>query len=648
MAPSDRSVMFALYVPALAAAAGALLMLYRAARSRGLPAILTVCVAGGALFYLSSLLPGMLSMLTAPAVAATMIVLSALAIWIAARTDRSGLPGTPRAQASIVAIVVPALPALVYYARTSAIWRHPAESLSWDAVSYHLPGFVEFYQAHSLMSLRGPYQTYSYAFELIGNFPAYFFQDGWGIFAAHAYAIVFCFAALFHLTQIIWRTRPPSAAWQPIAAYTAAVSMFVWLFPMSTFGLVGNNDIFQCACVLAFLGLLIEASEALTEARSRDAWPLIVLSSVALGLAVATKPTALAYLPLPVAAVGLAALDRRRQRVAWSWAGDLWRLAVAFAIVFAVGGFFIVRNLLTIGAVVAPETAAWQFSILANLKNPAMFQATREAIAVATSLLTPLAIAALTRGRGVACWLLVLCSCAAIASFIVAPWVVLAVPDGVQWERRLGMPLFALLTLACGTLCAVLLGAIAPRLMAWRPAASHDAPGWRRAGWRPVAITVVLVALAVWAPLRLRPADGLPGFDRLKGLPRTTVYEWVQHRVEPTRIYAAGLRPYGLYGPGWRNGLFYDLHSSVLRPDPDGRARVAAIVLEFRPELVLISVDAHDGERGKPLIDWLKSEPDCFNEVFEDEEVSGFAVKAGCADVMRTYTRSAAPVRMTG
>ena len=122
--------------------------------------------------------------------------------------------------------------------------------------------------------------------------------------------------------------------------------------------------------------------------------------------------------------------------------------------------------------------------------------------------------------------------------------------------------------------------------------------------------------------------------EQIKGLPSTGVYNWVQSQTSPLRIYSAGLRPYGLYGPNWSNTLFYDLHSTTLTPVNAGKNRISAIVVRFKPDLIIVSVDPHIGAGSeKPaIVDWIRTQPSCFEQVFSDQTVSVFRVKAGAGD----------------
>jgi hypothetical protein len=94
--------------------------------------------------------------------------------------------------------------------------------------------------------------------------------------------------------------------------------------------------------------------------------------------------------------------------------------------------------------------------------------------------------------------------------------------------------------------------------------------------------------------------------------------------------------------------VFYDLHSTVLRPEESGSVRLRTIVAQFRPDMVLVSVDPHEGApAGKPLIDWLRRETSCFEEVFSDAAVSAFRVSSGCAARVQRSVPPGVIARMT-
>jgi hypothetical protein len=65
---------------------------------------------------------------------------------------------------------------------------------------------------------------------------------------------------------------------------------------------------------------------------------------------------------------------------------------------------------------------------------------------------------------------------------------------------------------------------------------------------------------------------------------------------------------------------------------------------------LLISIDPHDyaTSNEKPLVNWIRSQNACFEEVFEDTTVSGFRVKKWCEDKMKAYVSPGMTVRMGG
>src|SRR4051794_25701350 len=77
--------MFTLYALSVVSAAAACASTYRAARRFDVPVVVAVCICAGALLYVSSLIPGALAQLSAPAVGATMVVASALVVLLLRR-----------------------------------------------------------------------------------------------------------------------------------------------------------------------------------------------------------------------------------------------------------------------------------------------------------------------------------------------------------------------------------------------------------------------------------------------------------------------------------------------------------------------------------------------------------------------------------
>jgi hypothetical protein len=142
---------------------------------------------------------------------------------------------------------------------------------------------------------------------------------------------------------------------------------------------------------------------------------------------------------------------------------------------------------------------------------------------------------------------------------------------------------------------------------------------------------------------------GLPGFEHIHGVP-TSIYRWVQSQGRGLRIYSAGLRPLGLYGPELDNRVFYDLHSAMYYEDGDyGRRRLEAIRQDFDPDLIILAVDPHEysPRRDKPLTDWLRTQP-CVIEVFSDAVASAFRRIDGCNEPLNGSVRLLLPLRMGG
>jgi hypothetical protein len=300
---------------------------------------------------------------------------------------------------------------------------------------------------------------------------------------------------------------------------------------------------------------------------------------------------------------------------------------IVLSVSLVMGGFWLARNWVTFGSL-SPLEGAWKLSLVANLANPALYEIKRGSILFGVGVLATipgLFLIADCRRRPEA-----LLSMALLVAFHVVGCGAFAItPHAIfhhdlsesYWKLRLGMPLFVSAALIYG-LAATRLCCLVSRLRS--PV--------------QVALTSVLsVALMVGLPLHWSATQraGLPGYERVKGLPHTGVYDWVQTQTSPLRIYSAGLRPYGLYGQVWSNTLFYDLHSTSLAPLESGITRISVIVVRFHPDLIIVSVDPHpySGTSEKPtIVDWMRTQSRCFEEVYSDETVSVFSVKAG-ADV---------------
>ena len=138
---------------------------------------------------------------------------------------------------------------------------------------------------------------------------------------------------------------------------------------------------------------------------------------------------------------------------------------------------------------------------------------------------------------------------------------------------------------------------VARFLKLWRGKTQHhgnklrrqfSAPRWTGLGCACI-VAVLMIAPAAVGKHGIR---GLRGYEQIKGQP-TEIYQWVQKQPTGLRIYAAGLRPAGLYGADFSNHVFYDLYSSNLSEDRAGRDRLALVRASFQPDLIIISADPH-------------------------------------------------------
>jgi hypothetical protein len=514
-------------------------------------------------------------------------------------------------------------------------WEFPAKLLSpnaglgWDSVSYHLPGFIEFWQNHTLWSLKGPYQSYSYAFELIGNFLSHPFHARWGLVLADVFAIMLLLAAIAFVARTLIAcqsqcTPHATSSWIPVAVLAIAVWSFVH---SDSIGDVGKNDVFMTACLVAALGYLLHASTGTTK-DGNGRMPAILASSMALGLALGTKPSALAFVPF--FALASVALIVTAEQPGLRWRRCLLGTGIAAVVPVALGGFWLARNMVVFGRL-SPLSGAWNLSLVANIGNPALYVVKRGSVLFVLGLLAALPglyLVSVSRRNSrtlIPMSLLLMFHLVACAAFAITPHAIFHNDlHSSVWKLRLGMPLFVSAALILG-LCTTHVFAVV----------SRTSPQALRV---MAALTLFLVVSYVPIHWRTHLSSGLPGYEDIKGLPRTGIYSWIGSQANAMRIYSAGLRPYGLYGHSWENTLFYDLHSTHLAPLESGIARISAVVVQFRPDLILISVDPHSYSGGpvKPkVVEWMREHSSCFQEVYSDDTVSGFRVKSAAADQLR-------------
>ena len=144
---------------------------------------------------------------------------------------------------------------------------------------------------------------------------------------------------------------------------------------------------------------------------------------------------------------------------------------------------------------------------------------------------------------------------------------------------------------------------------------------------------------------------GLPGYEQIGTNYQTGVYAWVQSQASPIRIYAVGLRPYGLYGKNWKNRIFYDLSNETISPAEVGTKRIIGVILQFRPELILISDSPFASSEEinlSPAIAWLNMRSDLFKPVYQDKSVIGFAILPNAFRVLSGEADENIPIKMGG
>ena len=135
------------------------------------------------LIYLSSLGPGILGILSPSISQVSFFILGGLFLFVTKQyVSRQKLPPSPKGPKERIAVfntidlfifvtgIILCSPFLLYIKDIPLKLFEPNAILGWDIVSYHLPAWIEFYQKQSLWSVLGPYQSYSFAFELIGMF----------------------------------------------------------------------------------------------------------------------------------------------------------------------------------------------------------------------------------------------------------------------------------------------------------------------------------------------------------------------------------------------------------------------------------------------------------------------------------------------
>jgi hypothetical protein len=497
----------------------------------------------------------------------------------------------------------------------------PNQVLGWDVVSYHLPGVIEFYQNKTLWSLSGPYQSYSFGYELIGNYFSQGFYTSWGLIIAHLLALSLVVSVTASVTKALsFFDHAAKTSW--LASSILAVGLWT-ILAINSLSAVGKNDAFMGATVFAALSfLLILCANTFTSTLKRNL--LILLIGLGLGLSMASKPSAIAYFPYFWVATILGLLQQKK-----GFREALYIASAVIAVALLVGGFWLTRNLIFFGRLSPVLDSGWQFSILANVFNKGMYRAAvyYPTFMLATTAWIPALLLALrhTKGSyGSLAWMLIgsfhLTACLV---FVITPFAY----QGGGFETRLGMPLL----ISAAIIYGVVIPLAIQRLFALR---------YSRLAYGALILILMLAIPYYWST---KKQANLFGYEevfaspKIEPLPKTSVYTWAQNLKEPLRIYSAGLRPYGLYGRHWGNTLFYDLHSSTLVDGPNGKKRIAAVVDQFGPDLILISLAPHANSPfgiQPAVLTWMQDRVDLFTEVYSDDIVRGYRVKPDTKEIL--------------
>ncbi len=665
-----------LLIIVLAAVFSSGLQIFPLAERYKLPCLLSALLWGSFITFLGSLIPGALGCYAPLPVSLAIVSISLTSIFVLWKSIKI-LPQFPRLSLDLAALkagpwnlptkIISAASLLLLYpyavcfAKLIVLLFSPSAELGWDAVSYHLPALIEFIQAHSFWTFEGPYQSYSYGFELIYGLSILFCHSHWGVVIGHALSVVLMLLATAYVTKQLLDTLRECGIEKVNRLMVHLLAQAIWagLIFRSSLGGVGNNDVFEAAMLIAAFGYFLDLAKRDREHGAARIF-LLCLGGMSFVLALATKSPALAFTPL----FGLmASTEKSEGRVGFKLSpAKTLRAAPWFAVMVVVGTFFLWHNISKFGGICDPDLASgFRDTLLHHLRDPRLFTPTLGSVMFFSSGISLVFFWTLWKlcatrsdafGAASFLWLAALYATGAVAfaytPFGVTPDYDVNVLTRLFFQDRKAMVMYMAvamsLSLSIGVWCAK---------HTKTPEAIEENVDTTRV---PLAISAKCVAILLGGFLAVIPAInwwwhrdwpiGLTGYETVKGLPRTNIYRWVQNLDTGKRIYASGLRPYGLFGRDYDNRLFYDLHSHILKVERQGR--LLSVLEQFHPELVLISVDPHayTGGAQKPdLVEWMKQQP-CFTPVYEDETVTGFRVSDGWRDALQKYNLPSITVRM--
>lgn len=618
-----------------------------------LPTALCTALLTCGVIYLSSLIPGILGLMTLSFEYGLFLVMNALLIGLLPRFTLSPLANEDHQRVWAYRPLQLALVILGFILCTPLLqqlkglpWQLSQTNgiLGWDVVSYHLPALIEFVQHQSLWSLQGPYQSYGFGFELIAAFFSKPFYAHWGWVLGHWLSIAIIALAIFSISQILARSSDSASHFRAMTISVLAIGMFSTM-NYGALGAIGKNDLFMAAMVISSLALLMTSLRpdtgtgnlSLDSQRLRCNWAL-GLACLCAGLALASKPSALGFaLFVPVA---ISAITWQRTQ---NWQTTLRVGLMSGALVYVIGGFWLTRNLVIFHALSPIFDGGWKHSVLSNLSNPDLYRLRLPTIYIGLALLAfPISVilasgeCKLTKQLN-AWWLLVAFQICAIITLLITPFMI----QHGAWELRLAAPLLLSTALIWSVAIEKGCKTIEHHLLGDR--------GFYLVG--AIGISLLTILALTWQTQRTAP---LPGYDQVGALPKTGVYRWVWEQEASLRIYSAGLRPYGLYGKHWQHQLFYDLHSAELNDLDYGKARLASVVQHFDPQVILISTDplqqiSETTTPSKPAITtWMNIHSDLFEPIYSDGAVSGYRVLPAAKVRLQEWLPNSAPPKMGG
>jgi hypothetical protein len=345
-----------------------------------LPQYLSTVLSCATLVYLSALVPGIFGLLTvANAYILFVLLVIGVLYWMGVtpasqNQSRASLSSkfttlalSPLDWGVMIFGAILCAPLFAYLKGLPLAFVDPNPVLGWDVVSYHLPGVIEFYQNKTLWSLSGPYQSYSFGYELIGNYFSQGFNTSWGLILANLLSLSLVVSVIASVTKTLSLSdQAGKTSW--LASTILAIGLWT-ILAINSLSAVGKNDVFMGATVLAALAfLMILCADTFTSKPRR--YLLVLLIGLGLGLSIASKPSAIAYLPYFWVATILSLMQQKK-----GLREALYIASALIAVALLIGGFWLARNLIFFGRLSPVLDSGWQFSILANVLNKGMYRA---------------------------------------------------------------------------------------------------------------------------------------------------------------------------------------------------------------------------------------------------------------------------------